>query len=181
MAERSYRADDADDASPRRDRRAAHCAGIGGGEAMNRPVLMAVDDELAPLRLVQEELGKRYGADYDVRCLTSPEEALRSLAAVSAGGEVALVLADQWMPGMTGLDFLDRVRTLHPEAKRAVLITWGDRSTAPVLSASVLRQIDWIPKPWRAGDEHFHQAISQWLYEWALPNRPRFAAARIVG
>jgi thioredoxin reductase (NADPH) len=73
------------------------------------------------------------------------------------------------------------VRTLHPQAKRAVLITYSDRSTAPVLSASVLRQIDWIPKPWQPGDEHFHQAIGQWLYEWAVPRRPRFVAARIVG
>ena len=148
---------------------------------MDRPVLMAVDDEPAVLWLVQQELYKRYGTDYDVRGLTSPEEAVRDLAAVPAGAEVALVLADQWMPGLTGVEFLDRVRTLHPEAKRAVLITWGDRSTAPVLSASVLRQIDWIPKPWRPGDEHFHQAIGQWLYEWALPHRPRFVAARIVG
>jgi thioredoxin reductase (NADPH) len=148
---------------------------------MARPVLMAVDDEPAVLRLVQQELHKRYGSDYDVRCLTSPEDALRDLAAVPARGEVALVLADQQMPGMTGLQFLDQVRTLHPEAKRAVLITWGDRSAAPVLSASVLQKIDWIPKPWRPGDEHFHQAIGQWLYEWALPHRPRFVAVRIVG
>ncbi len=147
---------------------------------MDRPVLMAVDDEPAVLQLVQQELQKRYGTDYDVRCSTSPEEALRDLAAVPVGGEVALVLADQWMPGLTGVEFLDRVRTLHPEAKRAVLITWADRSTAPVLSASVLRQIDWISKPWRPGDEHFHQAVGQWLYEWALPHRPRFVAARIV-
>ncbi|MGY1664876.1 FAD-dependent oxidoreductase [Geodermatophilus sp. SYSU D00696] len=149
---------------------------------MDRPVLMAVDDEPAALAVVREELDKRYAADYDVRCLTSAEEALGDLARVrAAGGQVALVLADQWMPGMTGTEFLDRVRTLHPEAERAVLITWGDRSTAPVLSASVLRQIDWIPKPWRPGDEHFHQAIGQWLYEWALPHRPHFVTARIVG
>lgn len=148
---------------------------------MDRPVLMAVDDEPDVLHTVQEELRKRYGTDYDVRCLTSPEKALRDLAALPAAGEVALVLADQWMPGLTGVEFLDRVRTLHPEAKRAVLITWGDRATAPVLSASVLRQIDWIPKPWRPGDEHFHQAIGQWLYEWASAHRPGFVAARIVG
>ncbi|MGY1688112.1 FAD-dependent oxidoreductase [Geodermatophilus sp. SYSU D00867] len=149
---------------------------------MDRPVLMAVDDDPAALRPVQEELTKRYGTDYDVRCLTSAEEALGDLARVrAAGGEVALVLADQWMPGMTGVEFLDRVRALHPEARRSVLITWHDRSTAPVLPVSVLRQIDWVTKPWQPGDEHFHQAIGQFLYQWALPNRPRFLAARVVG
>jgi len=149
---------------------------------MDRPVLMAVDDDHAALRPVEDELRKRYGADYDVRCVTSPEAALRELAAIgAAGGEVALVLADQWMPGLTGIEFLDRVQQIHPEAQRAVLITWTEQSVAPVLPVAVLRQIDWITKPWRPGDEHFHQAIGQFLYRWALPHRPRFVSARVVG
>ena len=127
---------------------------------MDRPVLMAVDDDPGALRPVEDELRKRYGADYDVRCLTSPEAALRELAAIRTdGGEVALVLADQWMPGMTGIEFLDRVGELHPEAQRAVLIDWNDQ-TGPVLPVAMLRQIDWITKPWRPGDEHFHQAVA---------------------
>ncbi len=149
---------------------------------MDMPVLMAVDDDPAALRPVEEELRKRYDADYDVRCLTSPEAALRELAAIgAAGGEVALVLADQEMPSMTGIEFLDRAQQLHPEAQRAVLITWSDQSTAPVLPVAVLRKIDWTTKPWRPGDEHFHQAIGQFLYRWALPHRPRFVSARVVG
>ena len=149
---------------------------------MDRPVVLAVDDDPAALLPVAEELRKRYGADYDVRCYTSPEAALHDLAGLrEAGGEVALVLADQWMPGLTGIEFLERVRDLHPDAQQAVLITWSDQSTAPVLPVAVLRRIDWVPKPWRPGDEHFHQAIGQFLYQWALPHRPRFVAARLVG
>jgi thioredoxin reductase (NADPH) len=149
---------------------------------MDRPVLMAVDDDPAALGPVEDELRKRYGKDYDVRCLISPEAALRELAHLeAAGGEVALVLADQWMPGLTGIEFLDQVRELHPEAQRAVLITWTEQSVAPVLPVALLRQIDWITKPWRPGDEHFHQAIGQFLYRWALSHRPRFVSARVVG
>jgi thioredoxin reductase (NADPH) len=148
---------------------------------MDRPVLMAVDHDPAALQSVGEELRKRYGSDYDVRCLISPEAALRELADLGAGAEVALVLADQGLPGTTGIEFLERVRELHPEAQRAVLITWADQSTAPVLPVAVLRQIDWITKPWRPGDEHFHQAIGQFLYRWALPHRPRFVSAQVVG
>jgi thioredoxin reductase (NADPH) len=149
---------------------------------MDRPVVMAVDDDPAALRPVEEELRKRYGADYDVVCLTGPEAALRELAGLgTTGREVALVLADQWMPGLTGVEFLDRVRELHPQAQRAVLITWGDQATAPVLPVAVLRQIDWVTKPFRPGDEHFHSAIGQFLHRWALPHRPRFVSARLVG
>lgn len=35
---------------------------------MVRPVLLAVDDEAMALGVVEGELGKRYGADYQVVC-----------------------------------------------------------------------------------------------------------------
>ncbi|WP_456853900.1 hypothetical protein [Geodermatophilus sp. SYSU D00742] len=47
-------------------------------------MLMAVDDP-DPVRPVEEDLRKRYGTDYDVRCPTSPEEALRDLGDVRHG------------------------------------------------------------------------------------------------
>jgi len=64
---------------------------------------MAVDDDPATLGAL-EKLGKRYGADYRVLCELDAEAALRQLQRVQAdGGQVALVLADQWMPTMTGV------------------------------------------------------------------------------
>ncbi len=54
---------------------------------------------------------KRYGADYRVVCERSPESALLRLRRFEAEGEeVALVLADQWMAGMSGTDFLTQGR-----------------------------------------------------------------------
>lgn len=46
---------------------------------MVRPVLMAVDDEPVALRALEGELGKRYGADYEVVCSDTPEVGLRRL------------------------------------------------------------------------------------------------------
>jgi thioredoxin reductase (NADPH) len=96
---------------------------------------------------------------------------------------LALVLADQWMPSMTGVEFLGHARRLHPRAQRVLLINWGDRSTAePILQASALGQIDdWTAKPWGPGDEFFHQAISGFLNEWARLHRPRFEVFQVVG
>jgi thioredoxin reductase (NADPH) len=73
------------------------------------------------------------------------------------------------------------VAELAPDAQRAVLIDWSDRSTSPELPVALLRRIEWITKPWRPGDEHFHQGVAQFLYRWAVPHRPRFVAARVVG
>ena len=151
---------------------------------MVRPVLLAVDDEAMALGVVEGELGKRYGADYQVVCAATPEAGLRRLEQLQAdGGQLALVLADQWMPSMTGVEFLGHARRLHPGAQRVVLINWGDRSTAePILQASALGRIDdWTAKPWGPGDEFFHQAISGFLNEWARLHRPRFEVFRVVG
>jgi thioredoxin reductase (NADPH) len=151
---------------------------------MARPVLMTVDDDPAALGLLKHELDKRYGADYRVICEANAEAGLRRLEQLQAdGGQVALVLADQWMPAMTGVAFLASTIRLHPAAQRALLIDWGDRSTAePILEAATFGQIDdWIAKPTQPADERFHQAIGGFLYEWARLHRPRFQAVRVVG
>src|SRR6266508_2871274 len=151
---------------------------------MPRPVLMAVDDDPAALDALAQELRKRYGADYLVACQLDAVAALHALERVQAdGGQVALVLADQWMPAMTGVQLLARAHWLHPAAQRALLIDWGDGSTAePILQAAAFGQVDdWIAKPTQPGDERFHQAVSQFLYEWARLQRPQFQAVRVVG
>jgi thioredoxin reductase (NADPH) len=101
----------------------------------------------------------------------------------AAGDDVAVVLADQWMPGMTGVDFLTHTRQLYPGAKRALLFERGNRTTRePILQAMALGQIDYyVPKPERSPDEEFHRDIAQFLEEWARDYRPASVAVRIVG
>jgi thioredoxin reductase (NADPH) len=86
--------------------------------------------------------------------------------------EVAVVLADQWLPGVSGTDLLAHVGDVHPEAKRGLLIRWGDwadRSTADaVLRAMALGRIDYyVLKPWRSPDELFHRTVAELVHEWS--------------
>jgi thioredoxin reductase (NADPH) len=111
----------------------------------------------------------RYGADYRIMPSASPEEALAGLKQLQVkGADVPLVLADQWMPGRTGVQFLARVRELHPTARRGLLISWGDQSApAPIVEAAALGQIDfYLPKPVWSPDEQFHRAITESLAQW---------------
>jgi thioredoxin reductase (NADPH) len=149
------------------------------------PVLLAVDDDPNTLGRIEHELRQRYGSYYRVACEGSPEAGMRTLQDLRAADkEVAVVLADQWMPGMTGVEFLTHTRPLYPGAKRALLLfERGNRTTRePILQAMALGQIDYyVPKPERPPDEEFHRSIAQFLEEWARDYRPAFVAVRLVG
>jgi thioredoxin reductase (NADPH) len=148
------------------------------------PVLLAVDDDPNTLGRIEHELRQRYGSYYRVACEGSPESGMRTLQALRAADkEVAVVLADQWMPGMTGVEFLTHTRPLYPGAKRALLFERGNRTTRePILQGMALGQIDYyVPKPEQSPDEEFHRCIAQFLDEWARDYRPASVAVRIVG
>src|SRR5215217_2005399 len=150
----------------------------------SEPVLLAVDDDPNTLGRIEHELRQRYGGYYRVACEGSPEEGMRTLQDLRAADkEVAVVLADQWMPGMTGVEFLTHTRQLYPRAKRALLFERGNRTTRePILQAMALGQVDsYVPKPERPPDEEFHSEITHFLEEWAKNYRPASVAVRIVG
>ena len=81
-----------------------------GDSPAARPVIFTVDDEPEALSRVEGELRRRFGADYRIVCSDSAEDALATLDALLAeGAEVAVALADQWMPGTTDLAANGRV------------------------------------------------------------------------
>jgi thioredoxin reductase (NADPH) len=154
---------------------------------MAGPVLVAVDEDADALRDVERELRDRYGRHYRVMCMPSSHEAracLENLAAAS--DEVALVLAGQWLSGMTGSELLDEARRLHPHAKRGLLIAWGDwgdRATGEAIFDSIAHgRIDhYVLRPSAPPDELFHHAISGLLLEWAEARRASPYTVHVVG
>ncbi|HLL39731.1 MAG TPA: FAD-dependent oxidoreductase [Rubrobacteraceae bacterium] len=150
----------------------------------SEPVLLAVDDDPDALGRIEHELRQRYSSYYRVACEDSPEAGMQTLRDLRAAGEeIAVVLADQWMPDMTGVEFLIHTRQHYPGAKRALLFERGNRTTRePILQAMALGQIDsYVPKPERSPDEEFHREIARFLEEWARDYRPVSVAVRIVG
>jgi thioredoxin reductase (NADPH) len=150
---------------------------------MLMPVVLLADS--SPTRgRIESELRKRYGTDYQVIVTGSAEEALEVLGGLRGGQrQVSLVLADQWLPGATGTDLLARVQQLHPAARRALLISWGDQpSFEAVVAATVLGDLDaYVVKPGTPPDERFHQAITEQLGEWGRTNLSALEVVRVVG
>ena len=151
---------------------------------MAKPVIVVVDDEGDSLAALAHELESRYGTHYQVVACASPGQALARLAELRSGGaSVPLVLADQWMPGQTGAEFLAQVRDLYPTARRVLLTAWGDQSAAgPAADAAALGQIEFsLPKPAWSPDERFHQAVTESLEEWRRQLGGRFEAVTVIG
>jgi thioredoxin reductase (NADPH) len=151
---------------------------------MSRPVILTVDDDREGLAAIRRELDKRYGDDYRIECVDSPEQALAELAGwCEAGVEIPLILSDMWMPQMSGIEFLARARDLYPKARRAVVIDFGDRSAAePLLQAMAMSEVDaYVSRPWGSPDEAFHRFVTESLAEWAETSRPGHVVVQLVG
>ena len=94
---------------------------------MAKPILLSVDDDSDVLRAIERDLRSQYGAEYRVIGSDSPEGALDLLKQLKVRNDsVALLLADQRMPHMDGVEFLQEAMQIFPEAKRALLTAYAD-------------------------------------------------------
>jgi thioredoxin reductase (NADPH) len=154
---------------------------------MALPVLVAVDEDPDVLGEVESQLVRRYAGDYRIVCLRDPGHALQKLTELSDDrADVSLVLAGLSLESTTGGEFLDHVRRLHPYAMRALLVApnaWADGPTAQVIrTAMSLGRIDYyLFRPAASRDEVFHEAVSDFLLEWARERRLTPRTVHIVG
>src|SRR5512147_2639029 len=131
---------------------------------MNKPVMMSVGEDEAKLQWVEQELHKRYGADYDVIRGPSAADALSKLQALKdEDRQVALLFTDPSLPEMTGIEFLNRAHNLHPNAKRILLVGLRDwQNPETILQAMTFGWIDsYLGKPTGPFDERFHSQIAE--------------------
>jgi thioredoxin reductase (NADPH) len=151
---------------------------------LTRPIIVLVDDEPQALSSLLDALARRYGGDYRVFGHHSASAAIEELGrAKQEGEEVALIIADQWMPEMTGIELLGRAHQIHPDAQRALLVAWGDRSAAPtILAGCAMGQIEnYVHKPWSPPEIHLYPLIGEYLAAWTRLHGPRMEVVRVIG
>jgi EAL domain-containing protein (putative c-di-GMP-specific phosphodiesterase class I)/ActR/RegA family two-component response regulator len=93
--------------------------GPGGADDVARRTLLLVDDDADALDLLH---GLLCQDGYQVLTAGSGAAALELLAL----NDVQVIVCDQRMPGMSGSQFLDRVRGLHPDTLRIILSGYAD-------------------------------------------------------
>ena len=108
-----------------------------------RHTILVVDDEVSILKLLE------YTFKPDYRVLTAPSgaaglEVLRS-------EDVALIIADQRMPVMSGADFLEKSIAIRPDAIRMVLTGYTDIESA-IAAINTGRVYRYVTKPWEDED-----------------------------
>ena len=146
-----------------------------------KPVLFTVDDDPEVLHAVEGDLRRRYGADYRILRAPSGEAALAALGEWKArGGAVALLLVDQRMPGMSGVELLERAIPLFPDAKRVLLTAYADTDAA-IQAINSARVDFYLLKPWDPPEENLYPVVDDLLADWRADWRPPFAGVRVVG
>lgn len=108
-----------------------------------RPAILYVDDEEANLKAFK----RAFGEDYLVKTCLSAQEALKVLEEE----DFPLIIADQRMPGMTGIELCERLVTLKPQSTRMILTAYTE--TQMLLDAINHGHVhDYLVKPWRKGE-----------------------------
>jgi thioredoxin reductase (NADPH) len=148
---------------------------------MPRPILLAVDDDVNVLEAVVQDLRRQYGATYRVMRAAGGQTALDTLAQLKTRQEpVALIISDQRMPGMTGVEFLERSRGVYPEARRVLLTAYADTEAA-IQAINSARIHYYLNKPWDPPEEKLYPVLSDLLEDWHAGYQPPFQGLRVIG
>jgi thioredoxin reductase (NADPH) len=147
---------------------------------MAKPVIFTVDDDPEVLRAIERDLRRHFGQDYRVVRAESGPSALDALKQLMLRNEpVALLLSDQRMPGMSGVEFLEKARELFPSAKRALLTAYADTDAA-IKAINAVRIDYYLLKPWDPPEERLYPVLQDLLDDWTAAFRPLFEGVRII-
>lgn len=147
---------------------------------MPKPVLLAIDDDVSVLETVVQDLRRKYGQHYRILRAASGQAALDvSRQLKERGDEIALFLSDQRMPGMTGVDLLQQVIPLFPEAKRVLLTAYADTEAA-IRAINSARIHYYLNKPWDPPEEKLYPVLDDLLLSWRLGYKPPYAGIQVI-
>jgi thioredoxin reductase (NADPH) len=148
---------------------------------MANPVILTVDDDPEVLGAVERDLRYRYGGDYRIMKASSGDAALEAARQLKQRGRpVAMFLADQRMPGMTGTELLVEAAKLHPEARKVLLTAYADTETA-IASINTVGLDHYLLKPWAPPDQRLYPVLDELLSEWTARVRLPFDGVRVAG
>ena len=151
------------------------------GEAELRPVIVTVDDDPSVSRAVARDLRRQYGERHRIVRAESGDAALDALRQMKLrGDQVAILLADYRMPGLTGIEFLERAMDIYPYAKRVLLTAYADTSAA-IDAINIVDLDHYLLKPWDPPEEKLYPVVDELLSAWEREDRKPVREAKLIG
>jgi thioredoxin reductase (NADPH) len=148
---------------------------------MANPVILIVDDDPQVLRAVEREVRGRFGGDYRIVAAGSGADALDAVRRLTLRGTpIALLVVDQRMPGMSGVELLGATLALLPGAKRVLLTAYADTDVA-IRAINEIGLDQYLLKPWDPPEERLFPALEELLDDWRAGWIPPFEGIRLVG
>ena len=145
------------------------------------PAILTVDDEPEVLRAVERDLRRKYGRDYRVLGANSGSDAVELLQQLKTRGDsLALTVADQRMPQMSGLDVLGYSMQLFPQAKRALLTAYADTNAA-IAAINTAKVHYYLLKPWDPPEEKLYPVLDDLLDDWQAGYKAPYSGLRVLG
>jgi thioredoxin reductase (NADPH) len=146
-----------------------------------KPIILSVDDDPSVLSAISRDLRRQYGEHFRVLRADSGATALEAVRELKQRNDpVALFLADQRMPHMSGVEFLAQATRLYPDAKRALLTAYADTNAA-IEAINTAAVHYYLLKPWDPPEEALYPVLDDLLDDWQAGYRPPFEGIRIVG
>lgn len=146
-----------------------------------KPIILSVDDDPQVIRSLKRDLRNEFKNDYRIISSQSAREALEALLDMKKRGEeVALLLSDQRMPEMLGVEFLEKAKEHYPDAKRVLLTAYSDTDAA--IKAINEVQLDYyLTKPWNPPEERLYPVLNDLLDQWQLTFKPPWRGIKVLG
>src|ERR1700744_1531221 len=146
-----------------------------------RATILAVDDEPSVLAAVARDLRRGFGEHYRILRAGSGADALKPLHQKRRRGEsLAMIVADQRMPGMEGTELLVKARQIYPEAKRVLLTAYADTQAA--IAAINEGSLDYyLLKPWDPPEEQLYPVVADLLATWEAGAALEAGGVRVIG
>jgi thioredoxin reductase (NADPH) len=148
---------------------------------MAKPIILTVDDEPQVLNAVERDLRRHYHSDYRVVKAASGTEALEAVRQLKRrNAPVALFLADQRMPTMSGTEFLAEARKLYPESRKVLLTAYADTEAA-IESINTIGLDHYLMKPWDPPEQTLYPVLDDLLSDWEATVPLPYDGIRVAG
>lgn len=148
---------------------------------MAKPIILVVDDDADVLAAVARDLRRQYGVQYRILPVDSGAQAIDTLHQLKLRNDtIAIIISDQRMPEMSGVEFLKQAVTIYPTTKRTLLTAYADTDAA-IASINQIGLDYYLMKPWDPPELHLYPVLDDLLTDWSNNTTLPYDGIRVAG